>query len=280
VENPQVKKEKKREKEDMNNHKEVVQSEYSSFLLKLVASGEEPNQKNEGKSEKTTSVTKKANPGSTPEFNKNHNVNIQPDFFIDTLCSDNLKTTKVSGSKESNGNKEINPNTYKEEKKKINQKVSTKSSNTKTKFEDGKNVNNISNGEMFDSFGKKENIIKEEKLYDRKDSLDCTNIKESIKHEKIIKDPSPEVSNFKEKLDEVMNIDDKTNKINNDSSNSTINKLTDKNIEINDNNLSLFHVKNSGDENNCYLTKVIVPEIKVEKFPQTEVTEEVGSLFN
>ena len=59
-----------------------------------------------------------------------------------------------------------------------------------------------------------------------------------------------------------------------------INFIKDKNIEINDNNLSLFHVKNSGDENNCYLTKVIVPEIKVEQFPQTEVTEEVGSLFN
>jgi hypothetical protein len=275
VENLQVKKEKKKEKEEKNNYKEVVQSEYSSSLLKLIASGEEPNQKPESNFEKSTTVIKKASLGSTPEFNKNHNVNTQPDFFIDTLCSDNVKTLKVSGSKESNNHKELNPNISKEEKKKIN-KVSTKSNNLKTKLEDGKNVNNVSNSEIFESFGKKENIVKEEKVYDRKDSLDNTTIKESIKNEKIIKDLSPEVSNFKEKIDEVMNLDDKTIKVNNESLNLTINKSIDKNIEINGNDMSLSNLKNSGDELNYISKQVFVPEIKVEQILQSEITKEVG----
>jgi len=275
VENLQVKKEKKKEKEEKNNYKEVVQSEYSSSLLKLIASGEEPNQKPESNFEKSTTVIKKASLGSTPEFNKNHNVNTQPDFFIDTLCSDNVKTLKVSGSKESNNHKELNPNISKEEKKKIN-KVSTKSNNLKTKLEDGKNVNNVSNSEIFESFGKKENIVKEEKVYDRKDSLDNTSIKESIKNEKIIKDLSPEVSNFKEKIDEVMNLDDKTIKVNNESLNLTINKSIDKNIEINGNDMSLSNLKNSGDELNYISKQVFVPEIKVEQILQSEITKEVG----
>ncbi len=275
MENLQVKKEKKKEKEEKNNYKEVVQSEYSSSLLKLIASGEEPNQKPESNFEKSTTVIKKASLGSTPEFNKNHNVNTQPDFFIDTLCSDNVKTLKVSGSKESNNHKELNPNISKEEKKKIN-KVSTKSNNLKTKLEDGKNVNNVSNSEIFESFGKKENIVKEEKVYDRKDSLDNTTIKESIKNEKIIKDLSPEVSNFKEKIDEVMNLDDKTIKVNNESLNLTINKSIDKNIEINGNDMSLSNLKNSGDELNYISKQVFVPEIKVEQILQSEITKEVG----
>ena len=120
-----VKKEEKKEKEEKVY--DVVNSEINSNLMRLVSSSSD---------KQRTDLIESNNPSKqvhslTPEFNKNPNIS-KADFFIDTLCSDNIKSVKINPQAVKPETKTVigpNVTTIKNDFKKIKNIKSTTSSN-------------------------------------------------------------------------------------------------------------------------------------------------------